>query len=372
MLAGSQWDQKPPGGTLIDWSNPLATSLAACWPLNEGTSDILKDLTGNGSDATITGAAWTPTPVALGLNFAANDIAIVASSSPLDFVAPISVYALIYQTASNPDGAFILSKRPTSNASAFDFSFAIQGGTYNNQLLYQWNNGSTYYSYTSGTSFPLNVPTGAGLTLWPSGTVDFFIGGQQTASVAATLPPTTYPNPINIGNYSNGTSLFQLDGSLIVLMVWYRALSAADHAQLAANPWQMYAPQRIWAWGVPWAGASLVPVGGPTGTPVVTGIGYQFTGPILTSSLSITVVVAATGASVPGTVSYNSTTHLASFIPSASSPLVAGVTYLVTVSGATATDGTPMATTEFSFTPGGVTGVRWTPSLGRSRARLRA
>ena len=118
--------------------------------------------------------------------------------------------------------------------------------------------------------------------------------------------------------------------------------------------------------------AGAVPSGPPpTGTPVLSGVGYKFSGPVVATGLTIGVVVSATRAPVSGTTSYNSSSWVATFIPSPTTPFVVGAKYLVTVSGATAADGTPMLPVSFPFNPGGASGRRWYRGMGRPRAMLR-
>jgi hypothetical protein len=119
--------------------------------------------------------------------------------------------------------------------------------------------------------------------------------------------------------------------------------------------------------------ASFVPQAGPdtipTGTPIFPAISYQFNEAIVAAGLAFVVKVSATGATVSGTVTYNSSTHIATWTPSPSTPLIAGVKYLITVSGATSTDGTPMVPKTFSFTAGRSSQPGYLPGRGRRVAR---
>jgi hypothetical protein len=102
----------------------------------------------------------------------------------------------------------------------------------------------------------------------------------------------------------------------------------------------------------------------PTGSGVVSEIGFQFNAAIISTNLTITATVSATSANFPGTTTYNSETFLATFTPT--TPFVIGTKYIIVVSGATASDGTPMAAATFSFTPGARTSPRWFPGLFRT------
>jgi hypothetical protein len=102
----------------------------------------------------------------------------------------------------------------------------------------------------------------------------------------------------------------------------------------------------------------------PKGTSVAPSIGFQFSGPIA-GTVVFTVTVSATNASVPGTTTYNSGTQTATFTPT--SPFQIGTKYLVTISGATGADGTPMTPVTFPFTPGTLNQSNWFSGLSRVR-----
>ena len=60
-----------------------------------------------------------------------------------------------------------------------------------------------------------------------------------------------------------------------------------------------------------------------------------------------------------------------SWVASPATPLMRGTKYLVTITGVTATDGTPLsAPIAFSFTPGAAGGIRYMPDGLRRVARL--
>jgi hypothetical protein len=55
-VASAQYQTKPPLGAQLDWSNPINKSLVGCWVFNEGSGNLVRDLSGNGRDGTLTGA----------------------------------------------------------------------------------------------------------------------------------------------------------------------------------------------------------------------------------------------------------------------------------------------------------------------------
>jgi hypothetical protein len=107
--------------------------------------------------------------------------------------------------------------------------------------------------------------------------------------------------------------------------------------------------------------AQVVP---PTVTGLISAVGYQFGGAIIATNIAVAVTITATGASVSGTTSYDGTTHAVAFTPA--SPFTVGTKYIVTVSGAQASDGSPIPSVTFPFTPGAAKSTGWFGGLGRT------
>jgi hypothetical protein len=86
--------------------------------------------------------------------------------------------------------------------------------------------------------------------------------------------------------------------------------------------------------------AATSPLNGQTSVPTGTAASFTFAAAVQSGTIQFTLADPG-GTSVPGTLSYNSSTNTATFTPSA--PLASATTYTGTVSGALDTSGTPMA-----------------------------
>lgn len=98
--------------------------------------------------------------------------------------------------------------------------------------------------YDFSVSLPDNGMAVVGVTAVSGSTATLFIDGTQRAQVAiAAIGATTAAN-VQINLSPGGTSSI---ASTAMAAYWDRALSAAEHAQLAANPWQIFAsmPRRV-------------------------------------------------------------------------------------------------------------------------------
>ncbi len=240
-MIGTRWQQKPPVGYGIDPAHPLAQGLVSFFALNEGTG-LPFDLAGRVQAASCN-ATWqgSSSGAALALNGTSQYIGL----------------------GSRPDLA-----TTTGNLSIVAAGMLVNNGA--NDQIFHCSDGSAYAStmYYNGTgigelNFYAAAPGGSYTANGPAGTVDgnphvfglsvagaatggvrFYRDGafvsSVTASVAANLNPATTTAWIG----QTGGNIHWLKGSLSWLGVWNRTLSAAEQADLAANPWRVFRPRR--------------------------------------------------------------------------------------------------------------------------------
>ena len=99
--------QKPPLGSRIDTGHPLAQGLVACWLFNEGGGTLVRDITGNGNDATPdTGTpTWTPTTEGIAVDLDSFGYFVVdASAALLGLCATESFSLVAINQGGTPDG----------------------------------------------------------------------------------------------------------------------------------------------------------------------------------------------------------------------------------------------------------------------------
>ena len=111
-----------------------------------------------------------------------------------------------------------------------------------------------------------------GYTYKNSLTADFYKNGKLHASANTSSGGTVSSSITNFHIGGRGSSnLATWAGVIEFTAVWNRALSALEHAQIAANPWQLFAPIQRTIW-VPSAG------GGPTYTLTAASGSFALTG----------------------------------------------------------------------------------------------
>ena len=226
------WTRKPPLGTGVDWSNPLAQGLYYALPMAEGSA--LPQEIVQGATVTKTGSpTWTNDP---GINFGAvtNYYALPAWNP-----TTITLLVMVYGGATGATQLTWWSRQFTTSLVPWMLSgnIATTGGmaAYNGV----WN--------ATNTAANPYVTTNYNDGLWHVivGTSDganlrYFIDGiqQGVKTFAANLPSNT--SPVYLCQYLQNSAGFT--GLMSLALAWGRALSPADVASISSNPWQIFQP----------------------------------------------------------------------------------------------------------------------------------
>ncbi len=219
---------------------------------------------------------------------------------------------------------------------------------------------ATFISRTRAAAASVNAPTVSSTTPASNATV-VSVPTTAIVSFSAAMAPSTVT--LSLSPFAAVTGVVWSSGNTVATFTVVTELyntsytatvngtSAAGHAM--ATPYS-------------WSFTTSDPP--PTITPVLGHLDFLFSETIVATGLTITVIVSSTQASVPGTTTYNSGTKIATFVPT--TPFVAGTKYIATISGATAADGTAMASYNLVFTPGPAgAGKSWFAGLGRAVLR---
>ena len=345
-------------------SNPVSTTPTATFAapvVPASASFTLKDPSGNtipgttSFDSTDTVATFIPTnQLAAGTAYTAT---ISGAQDQFGQTMTPETYTFITSKASTP-GQCPCSIWPDvtpSGASDGADTSAVELG-----LRFQASSNGTI----SGVRFykePGNTGTHAG-SLWTSGgtllatgtfTSESTTGWEELdfSSPVAVTAGTTYVASYhtNTGHYAvtlNGLGNTVTNGRLTALagggVYAYGSTSTfPSNSYNSSNYWVdvMYASSGP-------AVTATNPLKGQTSVPTGTGISFTFDGPVQANTIQFTMAGPG-GISVPGTLSYNSSTNTGTYIPSGgmvggSGPLSSDTTYTATVSGAKDTSGTAM------------------------------
>lgn len=278
---------KPPLGTPIDWSNPLAQGLVGAWAFNEGAGNT----------------AYNPAGRPLLLN----------SGAVLD-----SVTAKF--DASNDYG--VVSAIPQTADMTVVYQGKINGYANNNAQLCESssdsNGGNAFYirpngggSATGRYAVGYIGPSGSLQVSFPRPTNDhtavvvltrlqisaYFNGVAQPANTHASPAYSSLNGTQPLYFNSRGGAALFLGCSINCFYIFSRALSPAEIASLSANPWQIYEPEIIW-----------VEVGSGASAALLEGI---LSGTASTSAALTTAITMAAQSSGSATATADLTTSIA-------------------------------------------------------------
>ncbi len=225
--------QKPPLGTRIDWSHPLAQGLALCLPLTEGGGGSVFDLCRDVGYATPAGTTWTA-QAALGaaLHFPGNaGIRTTYTTQLADFTA-----CVWYLDSTLLGNERLLDKHATAGfwlgRGGIGSQETVGGGCLMSTTPY-----GIFVSVDNALPHLLvGSRQGNQWTIWVDGIA------QRSTTVSTALISA---DSLCLGaNTINNTSQ-PFNGIMSGVLLYSRALSAAEVAWLYAEPWAMYERARV-------------------------------------------------------------------------------------------------------------------------------
>jgi len=238
-LASAQ-NFKPPMGTQIDWSHPLARGLVGCWLMNEGAGNVVYDQSGNGKTGTITAATWMAGLEGAALNLdGTGDYILVGSYIPaITATSDFTIHCKVKITARN-GSQFILSQ---VRASGDRFGVYVNDSA-SCTISIEYYEGSAYGRYVTGT---LSYGTWYDVCLinYADKTKAIFIDGVLNSGTGASgiSPGSSGTNQFVFGASASAGASF-LNGQFSYGSIYNRALSASEIAQLYREPFAMLAQE---------------------------------------------------------------------------------------------------------------------------------
>lgn len=222
--------RKPTGDVEIDWSNPLARGLTHAYLLNESTGAAINLASGVRSNT-----VGLTRAIAKGQKVTRHDGSgdyIVCND--VDVTDKFSGYAFASHDVEN-QARHIVSRHPgwflAGNTSPAGMRFAINTGTETSVVIEAWSN------------LDLDTLYGYGVT-YDGATVETYLDGAGKNSVAKT-GNINNTGETRIGAYWNDptSTSFSWDGDISIVLLWDRAISAAEHSLVHANPYQILKPK---------------------------------------------------------------------------------------------------------------------------------
>lgn len=238
--------RKPGVGSIIDRQIPAGNSILACWLMNEGAGDIVKDLGRRQYIGTLTnGPTWVVSSPGPALSFVTNDYVLFGDvlgwlkTTPQTLVARVMFRDLAGErtiiSKSNIAGPY---DGLTWDVSLSKLRYALIKSHPSDAIL-----------LSSDTVLSTNIAYVLVVTYDGSGVADgvtFYIDGVKTAKTIST--DTLVSDPVNTKPFEIGArdgSSNPLDGIIDYVVVCDRALSAGEVMQVYLRPFHFIWQPRV-------------------------------------------------------------------------------------------------------------------------------
>lgn len=258
----SPWTVKPGLGYGIDWANPVTNGLVEAVLFNEYGGSPYSLLRHTNLTQSGTGQTWVNQARSYD---GSGGIDSLANRAEFQLTGAVSVAFGMISRVSSADTGFhdLPNKRFAAGSSGIEFGFNFRNSGVAKQMY--WNNGGGYQvvAITSGATVANGSPEhwmGTRPTAATSGKL--YVNGALGQSTTGLTAPAASTTGILFGAALDGSGAWT--GSMLYFYLWNRELSAAEAAQVYANPYQLIAPRRTYfntAAAATLAGARIVILG---------------------------------------------------------------------------------------------------------------
>ena len=246
--------QPQQGQIAIDWSNPITAGLVFAYVCGneamgygEDGRNLIQYVNGGG---TVTGIRIN-TPNGTGVQAKSSSSFAFGPTQTSIKSGVYSMFAFGTGTASG-----IQSAIDDDDGNTRRFQFRINAGKVELNPFYSGGNGNVaapaaLSAYDLANGFAMGaVVNGAAYAIYQK--------GVKTAGTAMPSTALTPNSQIAIAARKTGTTQAWLVGGLQIVAMWNRALTDAEQASLADNPWQLVkpAPRRMWLAWSPFTGSA--------------------------------------------------------------------------------------------------------------------
>jgi hypothetical protein len=236
--------QKPFLGQGVNWSHSITQGLVGAWVLNEGSGDIVHDLSNHGGDGVISEFYWDDYGLARDA-LANQQIVLPTTWDVLDGVTALSVATRMKCYSITADrGIFYADNHQTSDPLSFWFDNGSPDtiGLYTNTSL--GAAGTFLASSTVVANRWYSVALTWGQGLWRVYLDGIAEGGDFPADNGGTLDASG--GAYTWGNEYNGGANIDFQGAMEYGYVWNRELTPQEVVQLHFSPYEMFEQEEPW------------------------------------------------------------------------------------------------------------------------------
>ncbi|HMN55629.1 MAG TPA: hypothetical protein PKE15_00145 [Ottowia sp.] len=236
------WDAQPQEAVEIDWTNPLTRGLIQCI-IGGHAYDLASGQQVLGGSNAGPAALGSPGVYADGISIPANacggqPLSGVPGGIPPDH-AQFTLLALQTLSSTAAYGTDITIGWSGEPAAGFYLGISFSTATFRPAIA--GTNISHAVSLKDGSPHLLGVSLGGGTgRAWKD--------GVQVASAACSTPSFGFSQAYTRFQVGSNTAVAGYPVPTALVLLYDRTLWAAEHAQLAANPWQIFAPRETQIW----------------------------------------------------------------------------------------------------------------------------
>lgn len=248
--AFAQWpyDNKPMLGEQINWANSLSKGLVGLWLFNEDTGSKVFDLSGNGNTGTVTsGLSWGSGKFGSMLESIGGDTPVTVIDNPiLRITGPMTVVCWIRIDVLSPpvDWNGIITRWNTGEDDRC-WMIIIPAASSGNYVSDTVNfivspDGVLNADYAVSIN-PAHITEGKYhqiIARYDGVTIKIYLDGVEEDSLNYALGLYGDPEPVRF--FQHETSVVTLDGAIDHVMIFNRALSASEIAQLYQEPFYIF------------------------------------------------------------------------------------------------------------------------------------
>lgn len=255
IFPGRRIQQKPAPGTQIDWGHPLAQAIVGCWLFNEGAGDVAYNSASPYLHGVLDHYSGTTDPTwhpggpkfhGRSLRFFENGHRVTVSHHPkLDLTTHLSIHAQTFRENRTASIGAFLAK--TDGSTYWDYDLFVDDA----DGMFEFYAETPAIQTCVGNFTPPSIGyrRSFGVSVLPSGTGFSSHGRMYYEGVrisTCTMDFTSlaiHTGPLYLGWDYTAQSAWQ--GPMDHVMLWARALSDGEFAQLAENPYCfMWVPRR--------------------------------------------------------------------------------------------------------------------------------
>lgn len=248
--------QKPPLGTPINWSHPLAKGLAGFWAFQEGGGDRANDLSGNANHGTFknmafpptTASGWNPGKFGSAPKFDGTDDYVDCGNDSLDSYSEGTISVWINPSALADTQRFFSYSYITNNSNYIYFRITSAG-----KLYFSYRQVVSHDDVQSDLTVTANKWTHCVVT--SNGTeYKMFLNGVEcelTAVVGTNSGKWFYDlasatHELDIGRWKRSSGDAYFNGQIDQVRIYNRALPKAEIIDSYLDSFEMFERNNLW------------------------------------------------------------------------------------------------------------------------------